>query len=437
MDSMAALPKDPLIEIFSRVDNIKDLFMFAVTCRWWLHRFTDPAFLHELCRGKAEDHHVHLLGFFFHETTFKRCKRRFKCGKRQNSLVSVPTFFPTPGSPLGPTGRSLTSFFATVANGTFTYAEPLVARHGIILMNLIPRTFRGAHHSFKDMNKPLLVGLCNPISGEHHVLPPLEFSANVYFSSFAIITAADNNNEGQRGNMFSQLLVISRCPRSDAVYLHSYSTSTCFWSAPTKCLDKHRLSMLGGRSAVIHQGMAHWLCVDYGSRKRRAQDNDLYKLSVEVGTTHISLTKLPIRDGGLPVLCVNRDNKLFVACIYLGHVTIWTQQEDGEEEGNEGTPTPWLHTVIRIPAAVLDPNYRPLWQGGARWYHFNKGSLLVVYDNNSVFVLDLEEKVMEKVKDCLLPQSDNQGRVFVPYQMGLVDFFGSRRPAFLLDDLEA
>ena len=44
---------------------------------------------------------------------------------------------------------------------------------------------------------------------------------------------------------------------------------------------------------------------------------------------------------------------------------------------------------------------------------------------------------MEKVKDCLLPQSDNQGRVFVPYEMGLVDFFGSRRPAFLLDDLEA
>ena len=65
MDAMAALPKDPLIEIFSRVDNIKDLFMFAVTCRWWLHSFTDPAFLHELCRGKDEGHHVHLLGFFF------------------------------------------------------------------------------------------------------------------------------------------------------------------------------------------------------------------------------------------------------------------------------------------------------------------------------------------------------------------------------------
>jgi hypothetical protein len=124
---------------------------------------------------------------------------------------------------------------------------------------------------------------------------------------------------------------------------------------------------------------------------------------MEVGTMRIYLTKLPIRAGGLLILCVNRDNKLSVACIYLGHVIVWTQQEDDEEEGNEGTPMPWLRTIFRIPAVVLDPNYRLLWQGGARWYHFNKGSLLVVYDNNIVFVLDLEEKVMEKVKDCLLP----------------------------------
>jgi hypothetical protein len=124
MDAMAALPKDPLIEIFSRVDNIKDLFMFTMTCRWWLHHFTDPAFLHELCQSKDEGHRVHLLGFFFQETRFKCCKRTFKLRTRQNSSVSVPTFFLTPGSPFGPTSRSLTSFFGGVADGTFTYAKP-------------------------------------------------------------------------------------------------------------------------------------------------------------------------------------------------------------------------------------------------------------------------------------------------------------------------
>ena len=57
--------------------------------------------------------------------------------------------------------------------------------------------------------------------------------------------------------------------------------------------------------------------------------------------------------------------------------------------------------------------------------------------SSAVFVLDLKEKVMEKVTDRLLPQGDNQGQVFVPYEMGLVDFFGCRCPAFLLDYLEA
>jgi hypothetical protein len=60
------------------VDNTKDLFMFTMTCRWWLYRFTDPAFLHELYWGKVEGHHVRLLGFFFQETRFKCCKRTFK-----------------------------------------------------------------------------------------------------------------------------------------------------------------------------------------------------------------------------------------------------------------------------------------------------------------------------------------------------------------------
>jgi hypothetical protein len=59
--------------------------------------------------------------------------------------------------------------------------------------------------------------------------------------------------------------------------------------------------------------------MDYMSRKRHARDDDLYKLSVEVGTMRMSLTKVLIRAGGLPVLCVSMDNKLSVACIYIVH----------------------------------------------------------------------------------------------------------------------
>jgi hypothetical protein len=55
--------------------------------------------------------------------------------------------------------------------------------------------------------------------------------------------------------------------------------------------------------------------------------------------------------------------------------------------------------------ALLELDDRPLWQCqcGTRWYHFGKGSLLLVCGSSAVFVLDLEEKVMEKVTDRLLP----------------------------------
>jgi hypothetical protein len=57
--------------------------------------------------------------------------------------------------------------------------------------------------------------------------------------------------------MFSQLLVINQRSQCDAVYLHSYSAITRFWSTPIKCLDRHRVSMVRERSAVVHQGAAH------------------------------------------------------------------------------------------------------------------------------------------------------------------------------------
>jgi hypothetical protein len=58
----------------------------------------------------------------------------------QRTSVSAPTFRPAPGSPLGPTYRALTSLVAD-DDGTFNYAEPLAARRGVILMQLVPRTF--------------------------------------------------------------------------------------------------------------------------------------------------------------------------------------------------------------------------------------------------------------------------------------------------------
>jgi hypothetical protein len=198
MDAIAALPEDAQLMIFSHVGNVKDLFRFAMTCKLWVQRFTDPTFLYELFK----DNRMCDISFFFQNTRFKFCKPMMKLRTREGASVSAPTFNLSPLSPLnGPTECSLTAYIPD-HDGTFNYAEPLEARHGIILMQLVPRTF--------DCPKPpVLLSLCNPITGERHFLPPLETphsypDVGLQVTMNAIITAADSSNLGG-----GQLLLIT------------------------------------------------------------------------------------------------------------------------------------------------------------------------------------------------------------------------------------
>lgn len=415
MDDMAALTEDILLQIFSRVGSIKDLFKFAVTCRRWLRRFTDPAFLRGLCLDSGEGHRARLLGFFFQQTRFYRCEKMIKMRVTQQSSVCPPTFLPAPWSPLGLTDRTLTSFLAT-DDDTFNYAEPLAARCGIVLMRLVPRTALMIACSH-------LLGVCNPITGECHVLPPLNLSGlHRYLTSYAIITSTDSDLDGKQPpsssssgrSTFSQLYLVVQHKKDCNEYFYSYSAATRSWSAPTMCVDGRRFSLVGERSAVVHKGAAHWLFIDRVSSA--TQDDILYKLTAVVDTSEISLTRLPFGAGGSPLLCVSGDGKLSVACVFPIHMRVWTQQDD--------TPATWLRTVIRIPLAVPYPDYSHICQPREKWFNFNRGSMLVLYRSNGVFILDLEKKVMEKVMDCLLPLfSDKLNRTAVAYEMDLVEFF--------------
>ncbi|CAN6332489.1 unnamed protein product [Urochloa humidicola] len=425
-NGIAAMPEDVLLEVFSRVGSIKDLFRFSLTCRWWLRRFTDPAFLRRLCPGQGEGRRrAHLLGFFFQPTRFQQ---------HTISSVSAPSFLPAPRSPLGHVDRSLTSFVAD-DDGTFNYAEPLAARRGFLLMQLAPRTFDDPH----------LLGLCNPITGERHVLPPPLADDLGRYDSYAIVTAADSKQPSLSSSpsgrfKFSELLLITAQIKSDSMHLHSYSSDTGSWRAPTVCLESSRFSMVGERSAVIHRGAAHWLCIDHPYPTRG--DCLLYKLSAEVGTAtaRASLAKMPVRGGGSPLLCVNGDGKLSVACVYPLHVAVWTQQQEGEGGGGgDEAAAPvamWLLTakmrIPIIPMEVQDPNHPQLCQPGREcaWLGFKSGSVLML-QRGGVFVFDLEKKVVEKVMDCKLPLFSDERNPYirerngtcVAYELNLVDFF--------------
>uniref|UniRef100_A0A0D9UWU3 F-box domain-containing protein n=1 Tax=Leersia perrieri TaxID=77586 RepID=A0A0D9UWU3_9ORYZ len=415
---MAALPEDVLIEILSRVGSIKSHFRLAVTCRHWLRRFTDPSFLRLLCPSHGKDaHHARLLGFLFQKDSFVRCERLITSREAQRGSVSPPAFLPSPGSPLGRTDRALTSFVAD-DGGDFNYAEPIASRRGIVLMRLVPRAVRTIDTTH------LLLGVCSPITGDRHVLQPLErdHDTGYHLIGFAIITAADidddDENSGRRF-AFSKLLVTTRGRNEFRVYLHAYSVTTRSWTTPTLCLDDRRFSLAGESSAVVRRGVAHWLYSDSGNACILTRDDSLYKLSVDARddtSSRVSLTKLPFCAGGSPFMGITSGGKLSVACMFPVHARVWTEEDD------DGT---WVRSVIRMPMATPHQDYQILYE---KWYGFDRGSMLLMYRSNGigVFILDLEKKVMEKVMDCFVDLSDDRlDRIETPvaYEMDLVEFF--------------
>ncbi|CAL4945732.1 unnamed protein product [Urochloa decumbens] len=162
--------------------------------------------------------------------------------------------------------------------------------------------------------------------------------------------------------------------------------------------------------ATVHRGAAHWLCFDSEAYTRAPRDD--HKLY---------MVKLPVRAGGSPLLYVNGDGKLSIACLYPVHATVWTQQKAGKDNT-------WLRTqVFRLPMVVPNPNGPPeMRRCFDQWHGFDKGSMLVMYRCGGVFTLDVEKEAMEKVMDCFPSLfKDKQLPRCVPYEMDLVDFFVS------------
>ncbi|KAG2594041.1 hypothetical protein PVAP13_5NG615301 [Panicum virgatum] len=186
----AALHEDVLFEIFSRVHDVSDLLRCAMTCKPWRRLFTDRAFLGRLWPEQGQGHRSRLLGFFLQMRGFVRRKKMMNARVKQHSSAFAPAFLPAPGSPLGPVERAITAFVED-DDGTFNYAQPLAARRGIVLMRLVPRDcFRRT-----ATTGGLAVGLCNPLTGECHVAPPLECCTCLgrHVDGYAILTAADCN----------------------------------------------------------------------------------------------------------------------------------------------------------------------------------------------------------------------------------------------------
>ncbi|WVZ67472.1 hypothetical protein U9M48_016543 [Paspalum notatum var. saurae] len=98
-----------------------------------------------------------------------------------------------------------------------------------------------------------------------------------------------------------------------------------------------------------------------------------------------SLTALHIHGSGKPVLSASTDDKLVVASVYFAHVTVWTQQQ----QDDDGASWPRT-TVFRIPPAM------PYELPNEDWFNLSRGSMLGLFRSGAVFIIDLDNKVMEK-----------------------------------------
>jgi hypothetical protein len=440
VSSISNLPEHLQQEIFSRVGDVKSLFMFAVTSRGWLRRFTDRAFLRELFPSHGR-HGARLLGVFLQDAPFNRPDTSLMpaqmappppAQQQQRASSCAPTFLPAPGSPLG--ARRL------VDDAAFDNADLLAAHRGIVLVRLAPRT--------PDEEACHLFGVCNPVTGYRHVLPPLEWSlAGSRLNGYAIVTAADmpqHHPPATARFKFSQLLVITQ--QIDLhylvgvvdVYVHSYSAATGSWSEPTACLDSNAFSLMGDGSAVIHRGAAHWLCVDDGGLRYRPsvyrRGYHTYTLSVDVATARVSLTRIPVRVGGKQLLYVTGDGELAVASVYFIYVILWTQAAGGGGGGGGDTTPAWTRTLFTIPVAPVPfPHVDGyLKHRLERWCNFSHGSLLALFRARGVLILDLNTKAMEEVS---IPDLHNKATIFMaeyganrnqtwlPYEMDVVEFF--------------
>uniref|UniRef100_K3XQ88 F-box domain-containing protein n=1 Tax=Setaria italica TaxID=4555 RepID=K3XQ88_SETIT len=392
---IAALPDELLLEVFSRVGNVKALFLFAVTSRRWLRLFTDPAFLRELCPGHGEGRRARLLGFV----------------PRQAKLH-----------------RALTSFVAN-DDGTFNYAQPLAARHGILLRHIVVNRGSCCIRRKPDIHCRLL----DPVTGAHDdVAPPLECACVNHANGYAILTAADGDhiNREQRPPSsaphpaFSgELLLVGSHLDNNRLrqHVHSFSGATRRWSAPAQIRHHNRLRMVGARAAVVPRGAAHWL--------RR----DLYLLSASTATgrASASVTKLAIKAaGGVPYLCVRRDGRFSLARVHPTRVDVWTQP-DGDDGGDmvawlraQFYGKEWLLSqVIQMPAAAVPAGANFMC---CSWFQFSKGAMMAVYGGSGVFVLNLETKAIEKIMDLTWCDPSRGYYSCLPYEMDPPEFFVGR-----------
>ncbi|XBI94210.1 uncharacterized protein LOC119361091 [Triticum dicoccoides] len=330
---------DMLREVFARLQGLQDLLRCAATCKRWLHLVSDPAFLRRVGLWPETARHPSVLVGIFSQNAYPTSKH-LPLNDSPPSFLSLQA------------GGAHLTFDSFVPNddGLFNLARPLASRRGLLLMRIMPPTRVDCYPSHEVREKLHLVA-CRPlIDRQRRLLPPISFPTNHGYGYFdrdldldldwnltgcALLTDEDHavidDLDQRRRQQPAFQVLLTYTGSSGTLYVYTYSSATNSWSSPTMCRPASYLTRCGPFAGVVARGTVHWLYMD---------ETSFYTLNVSVATTHVSLTKIPIKvrageQRRPPCPCVTGEGRLSLVSIRdHGVLELWTKQ--GQDDDNRG-----------------------------------------------------------------------------------------------------
>ncbi|VAI80860.1 unnamed protein product [Triticum turgidum subsp. durum] len=307
-------------------------------------------------------------------------------------VATFVTFFvPTPWSVFGPSRRCLSSFFPDTDPCLFDHAVPLVARRGLLLVQI------GVHGDFGYQYR---LAMCNLLAGKCDVLPLVSGGLNFGKSGYAILTGADCSLEQQPllsssgYSTFFKVLILGTMYDGLDPYLYSFSSREATWSKPRKITfgPYGQMGDCGYPDAVVSRGKVHW---KVGS----------WSVDVDAETNHISRIMIKpslsySRTYDEPQLTVTANGMLSVLLLSRPglRLEIYTRQD--EKKSDHGGTTEWLRagTTTLKPSGRMKRRPRPIC---LTLLGDKSGTMLLKDSQKQIYMADLETGVTEELTNCL------------------------------------
>ncbi|KAL6658980.1 hypothetical protein ACP70R_003020 [Stipagrostis hirtigluma subsp. patula] len=237
-DDGTPLTDEILVGIFAGFPELADLVRCAATCRRWRRLVSGEAAF--LCRTPRRPPGRFIrrlaLGFFHHQDD------------------AAPRFVPMSSASRLLGLQQPTSLNALVesldADGLFDSARVVASRNGLLVVDL--------RHGKSD--RALKLCVCNPMTGEFHLLPPLSGKDGLGHYACTVLTADDLDDKDKLSSYYRLVMVYTR--RGFTAF-RSYSSDDGRWSQEGKVtnsrLGKKQMGLT--RMGVVNPGgqVVFWL----------------------------------------------------------------------------------------------------------------------------------------------------------------------------------